>query len=65
MSLLGKPPKDLDVSDDPKNFLRWKASFENYLNVIEIVLPGSSLRSEKKQSLLLNCLGEKDSHMIP
>jgi hypothetical protein len=64
MSFIGKPPKDLDVSDDPKDFLRWKTSFENYMKVVDIGLGGKGLDSTNKHSFLLNCLGDKAMEIV-
>ena len=64
MSIIGKPPKDLDVSDDPKDFLRWKTSFENYIKVVDIGLGGKGLDSANKHSILLNCLGDKAMEIV-
>ena len=61
MSLLGKPPRDLSVTDDPKDFERWLSHFENYINVVEI---SHTLTSEQKHALMLNCIGEDASRII-
>ena len=44
MSVMGKTLRDLQVSDNPKDFEMWLSAFENYLTVVEI---GSTLISEQ------------------
>ena len=55
MALLGKPPKDLVITDNPKDFEMWVESFQNYLLVVEI---STTLDSNQRHALLLNCIGD-------
>lgn len=63
MSPIGKPPRDLLVSDNPKDFEEWLESFENYLTVIEIGKT-DPLTSVQKHALALNCIGMEATKII-
>ena len=63
MSSIGKAPKDLLITNDPKEFERWISSFKNYVTVIEINRD-DPLDSSQKHALLLNCIGEDASRII-
>lgn len=54
-AFIGKPPRDLTITDNPKDFEQWLSTFQNYLTVVEI---GKTLDSPQKHALLLNCIGE-------
>lgn len=55
MSLIGKPPKDLVITDNPKDFEMWIEGFRNYLQVVEI---STKLDSAQRHAILLNCIGD-------
>lgn len=61
MSILGKPPRDLLITDNPKDFEQWITTFKHYLTVVEI---GTTLNSQQKHALLLNCIGEEAIKII-
>ena len=55
LGISAKVPRDLEVSCTSKEFILWLESFENYLCVVEIDSP---LTSVQKHALLKNCIGE-------
>ena len=52
--LLGKPPIDFVISNNPKDFERWIFDFENYLSLVSITI---KLDDNQKRAMLINIVG--------